>query len=65
MQAPPRQKRRPAARFEGPNYSGKAYVIAYQNVDCWIYDSGSGRERIVADLRKVFAEFGAHRVLVY
>lgn len=64
MRSPPRQTIRPATRFEGPNYSGKAYVVAYENVDCWVYQTGSRREKIVAALRRMFATFGAHHVLV-
>lgn len=64
MHAPPRQTTRPATRFEGPNYSGKAYVVAYENIDCWVYDNGGRREKIVTALRRMFATFGAHHVLV-
>jgi hypothetical protein len=49
----------PRMRFEGMNYSGKAYVVAFANVDCWIYAEGSQRAQTTADLRRIFRRFGA------
>ncbi|MDX6511260.1 MAG: hypothetical protein QOE36_764, partial [Gaiellaceae bacterium] len=39
----PKMASHPRMRYEGPNYSGKAYVVAFANVDCWIYARGSDR----------------------
>ena len=64
MHSPPRQKERPRTWFEGPNYSGKAYVVTYENIDCWVYDSGDKREKIVAALQAMFKRFGAQHGLV-
>lgn len=64
MRSPPRQKTRPATEFEGPNYSGKAYVVTYENLDCWIYNTGDNRKTIVKALRTMFKRFGAQHILV-
>jgi hypothetical protein len=64
MHSPPIQKAHPATRFEGPNYSGKAYVVRYENVDCWIYETGSDRAKVVTALRAIFGRFGARHVLI-
>jgi hypothetical protein len=55
----PTMKRHPGMRFEGPNYSGKAHVIAFENVDCSDYADGSRRDQISAALRRIFRGFGA------
>jgi hypothetical protein len=55
----PKFKAHPHMRFEGPNYSGKAYVVAYANVDCWNYAHGAQGEAIAASLRRLFRSFGA------
>jgi hypothetical protein len=49
----------PHMRFEGPNWSGKAFVVAFANVDCSVYATGSTRTTVVDSLRKVFQQFGA------
>jgi hypothetical protein len=55
----PKMNRHPRMRFEGLNYSGKAYVIAYANVDCWDYATGSRRDAISTVLRRIFRTLGA------
>lgn len=56
---PARQQELPHTRFEGRNYSGKAYVVAFENLDCWVYAGGSDRSTIVSALRRIFLSFGA------
>ena len=56
---PPRQKKNPHTRYEGLNFSGKAYVVAYENLDCWIYAGGSDRSQVAAALRGIFWGVGA------
>jgi hypothetical protein len=57
--SPPRMRQHPARRFEGPNYSAKAFVVAFANVDCWIYATGGARANLASSLRKTFHGFGA------
>lgn len=55
----PKMKAHPRMRYEGPNYSGKAYVVAFANVDCRVYGDGQRRAAIVGTLRGTFRRLGA------
>jgi hypothetical protein len=55
----PKMKAHPKMRYEGFNYSKKAYVVAFANVDCWNYAEGSRRATVSAALRRSFHGLGA------
>jgi hypothetical protein len=55
----PRSIQYPHRRFEGPNWSGRAFVVAFANVDCSVYATGPIRATVVGSLRTIFRRFGA------
>jgi len=55
----PKMQEHPRSRYEGLNFSGKAYVVAFANVDCWDYTEGAKRATVSIKLRGVFRKLGA------
>jgi hypothetical protein len=55
----PKMREHPRSRYEGPNFSGKGFVIAFGNVDCWDYGEGATRASTLRKLRTIFRGFGA------
>jgi hypothetical protein len=55
----PKMRAHPRSRFEGPNFSGKAFVVAFANIDCSEYADGAARPSTLNKLRHVFRALGA------
>jgi hypothetical protein len=55
----PKMREHPRSRYEGLNFSGKAFVIAFANIDCSEYAEGAARASTLNKLRRIFRALGA------